>query len=189
MAANPCKPVVFPSQPFCPRRLGGGPRSLRPQPRSSGGLSAESIYLCPRHAPVVPFSFKVPQELLFLTGRAMAFNKKTTVCRPEFAEGYNMQTDHAVCTIAYMYDRLLLREVFPICLQTSGPERVPANMAVNFLEGSVTGPRRTFVTDLVPDLCNKTSWLVTHPSLHTLVTHPRHTPSLHTSDKQTGPVT
>ena len=54
-----------------------------------------------------------------------------------------------------------------------------------FFEGSVTKPRRTFVTDLVTDLCNKTSWLVTHPALHT----PRHTPSLHTSDEQTRPVT
>ena len=66
-------------------------------------------------------------------------------------------------------------------------------MSVFFFEGSVTEPRRTFVADLVTDLCNKTSWLVTHPSLHTLVTHPRYTPSLytpslHTSDEQTGPV-
>ena len=58
-------------------------------------------------------------------------------------------------------------------------------MAAQFFEGSVTKPRRTFVTDLVTELCNKTSWLVTHPALHT----PRHTPSLHTSDEQTRPVT
>ena len=58
-----------------------------------------------------------------------------------------------------------------------------------FFEGSVTEPRRTFVTDLITDLCNKTSWLVTHPSLHTLVTHPRYAPSSHTSAEQTGPVT
>ena len=51
-------------------------------------------------------------------------------------------------------------------------------MAVIFFEGSVTEPRRTFVTDLVTDLCNKTSWLVTHLSLHTLVTHPRYTPQM-----------
>ena len=62
-------------------------------------------------------------------------------------------------------------------------------MAGKFFEGSVTEPQRTFVTDLATDLCNKTSWLVTHPSLHTprytpLVTHPRYTPSLHTSDEQ-----
>ena len=37
----------------------------------------------------------------------------------------------------------------------------------DFFEGSVTEPRRTFVTDLVTDLRNKTRWLVTHPSLHT----------------------
>ena len=35
-------------------------------------------------------------------------------------------------------------------------------MAVIFFEGSVTEPRRTFVTDLVTDLRNKTRWLVTH---------------------------
>ena len=53
-------------------------------------------------------------------------------------------------------------------------------LAVIFFEGSVTEPRRTFVTDL----CNKTRWLVTHPSLHTLVTHQTAwlaaRPSLHT---------
>ena len=48
-------------------------------------------------------------------------------------------------------------------------------MAVNLFEGSVTEPPRTFVTDLVADLCIKTRWLVTQPSLHTL-------------DEQTGPV-
>ena len=42
----------------------------------------------------------------------------------------------------------------------------------DFFEGSVAEPRRTFVTDLVTDL-NKTRWLVTHPSLRTLVTHLR----------------
>ena len=50
---------------------------------------------------------------------------------------------------------------------------VSCYVAVIFFEGSVTEPRRTFVADLVADLCNKTRWLVTHPSLHTLVTHLR----------------
>ena len=45
-----------------------------------------------------------------------------------------------------------------------------------FFEGSVAEPRRTFVTDLVTNLCNKTRWLVTRP---------RCTPS----DEQTRPVT
>ena len=52
-------------------------------------------------------------------------------------------------------------------------------MAVILFEGSVIEPRRTFVTDLVTDLCNKTrwlhtsdeqtAWLVACPSLHTLL--------------------
>ena len=86
---------------------------------------------------------------------------------------------------------------FMYCLSRIQKKQMPklfCKMAANgdpypygsdFFEGSVTEPRRTFVTHLVTDLCNKTSWLVTHP----LVTHPRYTPSLHTSAEQTGPVT
>ena len=55
--------------------------------------------------------------------------------------------------------------------------RLYSELAVNLFKGSVTEPRRTFVTDLVTELRNKTRWLVTHPSLH---------PSLHTPmDAQT----
>ena len=62
-----------------------------------------------------------------------------------------------------------------------------SHMAVNLFEGSVTEPRRTFVTDLVTDLCNKTRLarytpLVTHPrytpSSHAIVTRPRYTPQM-----------
>ena len=56
------------------------------------------------------------------------------------------------------------------------PDGLAARCGSDFFEGSVAEPRRTFVTDLVADLCNKTRWLVTHhryawlvacPSLHT----------------------
>ena len=61
---------------------------------------------------------------------------------------HSEHSDSTICIYIYTYD-----------------------MAVFFLEGSVTEPRRTFVTDLVTDFCNRTRWLVTHPSLHILVTH------------------
>ena len=47
-------------------------------------------------------------------------------------------------------------------------------------EGPVTEPQQTFVTDLVTDPLARCT---------PLVTHPRYTPSLHTSDEQAGPVT